>query len=326
MIEARPRANRVRHGSGAQFLHRRVAGRLTVAPQHMRQIFTAALVVALVALGAGCKSSDSPDSPTGPSPSTGPISYTAIGASDGIGIGSSSPCLPFSECPGGLGYVQILRRDLVATGRTVTHRNLSLPGSVLSRVVFDLAREIGRPIDDLAGNFIERQAPFVPTDTTHVTIFAGGNDTNVISEAAARRGGSDVNGFIDAQVRQWGTDLNELISRIRSRAPNARIVALNLPNLAGAPYVASRPTSHKSIIQRVAVGLSDQINALASQGVLVADLMCDARLYLPSSYASDGFHPGDSGYQFFAELALPALRDGASTTPNPNCAQRRLFP
>ena len=42
--------------------------------------------------------------------------YAAIGASDGIGFGSSSPCLPFSECPDGTGYVQILRRNLVATG------------------------------------------------------------------------------------------------------------------------------------------------------------------------------------------------------------------
>ncbi|HJU41576.1 MAG TPA: SGNH/GDSL hydrolase family protein [Vicinamibacterales bacterium] len=254
--------------------------------------------------------------------------YTAIGASDGIGIGSSAPCFPFTECPEGRGYVQILRRELVNTGRPVTHRNLSVPGSFLSRVIQDLARENGRSASEieLAGNFVERQAPFVPADATHITIFAGGNDTNVIAEAAARRAGSDVNGFIDAQVRQWGTDLNELITRIRGRAPNARIVALNLPNLAAAPYVASRPTSDKSVIQRVAVGLSDRVNALSSQGVMVVDLMCDARLYQSSAYSSDGFHPGDSGYQFFAELALPALRDGAGSTPNPNCAQRRLFP
>lgn len=286
-----------------------------------------ALIGVVLVLSIACSSAkDAPDSPTGPAPSAGPISYAAIGASDGIGFGSSSPCLPFSECPDGTGYVQILRRNLVATGRTVTHRNLSLPGSVLSRVVEDLAREIGRPISELAGNFIERQSQFVPTDATHVTIFAGGNDTNVISEAAARRGSSDVNGFIDAQVRQWGTDLNDLIGRVRSRAPNARIVILNLPNLAGAPYVASRPTSDKSVIQRVAVGLSDRVNALTSQGVLVVDLLCDARLYQQSNFASDGFHPGDGGYRIFAELALPALRDGTASSPNPNCPQRRLFP
>src|SRR5688500_8801600 len=262
-----------------------------------------ALIGVVLVLSLACSSAnDAPDSPTGPSPSTGPITYAAIGASDGIGVGSSSPCLPFTECPDGLGYVQILRRDLVATGRTVTHRNLSLPGSVLSRVIFDLAREIGRPIDDLAWNFIDRQAPFVPTDTTHVTIFAGGNDTNVISEAAARRGGSDVNGFIDAQVRQWGTDLNELISRIRSRAPNARIVALNLPNLAGAPYVASRPTSDKSVIQRVAVGLSDRVNALTAQGVMVVDLLCDASQYLASMYESDCVLSGFCGLRWTGAL------------------------
>jgi lysophospholipase L1-like esterase len=253
--------------------------------------------------------------------------YTAIGASDGIGFGSSAPCLPFTECPDGRGYVQILRRELVNTGRTVSHRNLSVPGSVLSRGIFELAREIGRPIEDLAGNFIERQAPFVPSDATHITIFAGGNDANVIAQAArAGRGGADVNGFVDAQVRQWGNDLNELISRIRSRAPNVRIVALNLPNLGASPYLSGNTTAEKSLMQRVAVGLSDRINALTSQGVLVVDLMCDARLYQPSNYASDGFHPGDGGYRVFAELTLPALRDGASTPPNTNCAQRRVFP
>lgn len=270
-------------------------------------------------------SGDTPDSPTGPS-NSGPISYTAIGASDGIGFGSSSVCLPFVDCPDGLGYVQILRRNLVATGRPVSHRNLSLPGAVLSRAVEDLARDIGQPIESLAGNFIERQAPFVPTDTTHLTIFAGGNDANVIARAARERGGSDPNGFADAQVRQWGTDVGDLVSRIRSRAPNARIVILNLPNLAGAPYFAGRSAAEKSLMQRVAVGLSDRADALTAQGVLVVDIMCDARLYQPSNYASDGFHPGDGGYRIFAEMTLPALRDGVNNAPNTNCAQRRLFP
>lgn len=288
--------------------------------------FLAGFVLVLT-FSACSSSSDGPDSPTGPSGNTGPISYTAIGASDGIGIGSSAPCVPFTECPEGLGYVQILRRELVATGRTVTHRNLSLPGAVLSRAVEDLARDIGRPISELAGNFIERQAPFVPTDTTHLTIFAGGNDANVIAQAArAGRGGSDVNGYVDGQVRQWGTDLKDLVSRVRSRAPNTRIVALNMINLAASPYLSGNSSAERSLMQRVAVGISDQVNALTAQNVLVVDLMCDARLYQPSNYASDGFHPADGGYRVFAELTLPALRDGVAPQPNTGCAQRRLFP
>jgi lysophospholipase L1-like esterase len=288
-----------------------------------QRLFIAALA-ALIASGIACGKSESP---TSPSPADGPIFYTAIGASDGIGFGSSAPCLPFTDCPEGAGYVQILRRRLQETGRTVEFRNLSIPGAVLSRAIEDLARDIGQPISELAGNFIDRQTPFVPTNTTHLTIFAGGNDANVIGRAVlAGRGGSEPSAYIDAQVRQWGVDLEDLVARIRSRAPNTRIVALNMINLAGSPYLASRPTSEKSIMQRIAVGISDRVNALTSKNVLVVDLMCDARLYVPSNYASDGFHPGDGGYAVFAENALPALRDGANNQPNTGCGQRRLFP
>jgi lysophospholipase L1-like esterase len=286
-----------------------------------------ATLLALFGSGIACNKSESPSSPT-PTAHDGPIFYTAIGASDGIGFGSSVPCIPLAPtCPDGKGYVQILTRQLKATGRTFGERNLSLPGSVLSKAIEDLARDVGTPIESVVGNFIERQAPFVPANTTHVTIFAGGNDANIIGRAAlAGRGGNDVNGYIDAQVRQWGTDLEDLVARIRSRAPNARIVALNMINLAGAPYLAGRPQSEKSIMQRIAVGISDRVNALTSRNVLVVDLMCDARLYVASNYASDGFHPGDAGYVIFADDTSPALKDGVSSQPNTGCAQRRLFP
>lgn len=294
----------------------------------MNRYVLAVALAAIFASGIACNKSDTPTAPT-PTPAQGPIFYTAIGASDGIGFGSSAPCIPFTDCPDGKGYVQILRRRLAdsSAGRTVEHRNLSIPGAVLSKNIEDLARDIGQPISDLAGNFIDRQSPFVPTNTTHVTIFAGGNDANVIGRAVlAGRGGSDPNAYIDAQVRQWGIDLVDLVGRIRSRAPNTRIVALNMINLAAAPYLASRPTSEKSIMQRIAVGISDQVNALTTRNVLVVDLMCDARLYQAQNYSSDGFHPGDAGYVIFADDAFPALKDGVNNQPNTGCAQRRLFP
>jgi lysophospholipase L1-like esterase len=295
---------------------------------HMNRRLLIAALLALFGSGIACSKSD--DSPTGPSPgpSEGPIFYTAIGASDGIGFGSSAPCIPFDpDCIEGRGYVQSLARSLKATGREFRWQNLSFPGAVLSPAIFDLSASIGREIESISGNFLERQAPFVRAETTHVTIFAGGNDANVIAQAVlAGRGGSDPTGYIDQQVRQWGTDLADLVAQIRTRAPNARIVALNMINLAGAPYIASRPQSERSIMQRIAVGISDQVNALTGRNVLVVDLMCDARLYQTSSYSSDGFHPGDTGYAVFAELALPALRDGANNAPNTNCAQRRLVP
>jgi lysophospholipase L1-like esterase len=281
-------------------------------------------VFALLGLAACSKVKDL----VGPSPTAPPpqgFYYTAVSASDGIGFGGSSVCFTGAlPCPNGTGWVQILDRRLIANanGQTVTHLNLSIPGAVLSRSVEDLSNSVGRAVP---GNFIEREAPYVQTAATHVTVFAGGNDVNSIAIAARAKGGSDPNAFADAQIRQWGTDLEDLVARIRSRSANARIVALNLPNLAASPYVSSNTADEKRLIQRVAVGLTDRVNSLTSKNVLVVDLMCEPRLLLASNYASDGFHPNDSGYAIIADLATAAFLNGTASIPNPSCSQRSIF-
>src|SRR5690349_2090998 len=101
------------------------------------------VIAALTAVLGGtlaCSKSENPASPS-PTGNDGPIFYTAIGASDGIGFGSSAPCIPLApDCIEGKGYVQSLARSLKATGRQFDWRNLSLPGSVLSKAIEDLAR------------------------------------------------------------------------------------------------------------------------------------------------------------------------------------------
>jgi lysophospholipase L1-like esterase len=274
-----------------------------------------------LALGAAaCSKGSGGGSPVDPTPTAG-TTYTAIGASDGIGVGSSSVCVPFTECPNGAGYVQILARRLPTP---VSILNLSIPGAVMSRAIENLATQIGSSVP---GNFVEREAPFVSTSATHVTIFAGGNDANIIARAVrAGAGGSDIRGYVDGQVRQWGTDLEDLVSRIRARAPNARIVALNLPNLAAAPYVAGNTVEERGILQRIAVGLSERVNALTGRNVLVIDLLCDARVIQPGSFSSDGFHPSDAGYQLMADLTFPVLSTGQGTTPLASCPTRTVVP
>ena len=286
----------------------------------IRPTLTFALLV--LAAAAGCTRLG--DSPTGPgegSP-TG-VSYTAIGASDGIGFGGTQPCIPFTACPNGTGYVQRLVRRLEQQG-AVSHLNLSIPGAVLSPTIEELARQIGRTVP---GNFLDREAPFVATGATLVTIFAGGNDANVLAQAArAGAGGGDLRAFLDQQIRQWGDDYSALVRRVRERAPNARIVALNLPNLAGAPYVAGESVADRSVLQYIAVGLTDRTNALASQNVIVVDLMCRSDLYQAANFSSDGFHPNDAGYALMAEAAWPALSGGATAPPPSTCGQRTLVP
>jgi lysophospholipase L1-like esterase len=277
------------------------------------------IVCLLAAIATGCKNDT-----TGPTP-TNDISYTAIGASDGIGFGGSVVCVPYdANCPNGTGYVFLLRRRLQTDGRTVTLANLSFPGAVISPAFQTLARSIGR---EIATNFLDQQSLFVPSATTHVTIFAGGNDANTIGQAIrAGVAGSDIRGFIDRQVQQFAADYDELLRRIRARSGSARIVALNVPNLGAAPYLASATTLERSIVQSIAVGLTDRVNALRSQNVLVVDLMCEARLYNAASFSSDGFHPSDAGYQLMADLAFPALSAGTAPTPSSTCAQRTLLP
>ena len=214
------------------------------------------------ALTLACNS----DSPTDPTP-TNIVNYTAIGASDGSGFGSSVVCAPFDpDCPSGTGYVYLLKRRLQSDGRTVSLQNLAVPGSVLSPAIQNLSREIGR---DVLSTFFDQTTVVLPS-TTHLTVFAGGNDVNVIAQAVrAGRAGADVRGFIDAQANQWQTDLQEFLRRVRTRAPNTRIVAINLPNLGAAPYVSGQSVLERSIVQRIATSLTDRVNGLTGQNVIV---------------------------------------------------------
>jgi lysophospholipase L1-like esterase len=286
----------------------------------------AALVVVLggVPTLTACNRADTPTTPT-PSP-TSPVHYAVVGASDTIGFGGSVLCVPFDpDCPTGTGYVYVVKRRFQADGVTVQLSNRGLPGAVLSSAILALARDIGRT--DIPGTFLDQVVPFIPSAATHISIFAGGNDANVISQnVLAGRGAADVRAFVDEQVRQFGTDLIDLVARLRARAPNARIVALNLPNLAAAPYVNSYTSVQKSVLQRIAVGLTDRINALTAQNVIVVDLLCESRVYTASSFGSDGFHPSDQGYALMAELLYPALRTGTTPTPSASCPARTLLP
>jgi lysophospholipase L1-like esterase len=284
-------------------------------------IRVAILVMSGLTVACGGSDNDSPTSPT-PNPGGGG-SYTALGASDATGYGSSVECFPFSPCSNGTGYVQVLHRRLEQTG-AVAYNNVGVPGAVLSPAIEDLSRKVGRAVSN---NLLTNQAPFVRANDTLVTAFAGGNDGNVIAEAVrAQLAGDNPRAFIDQQVAQWGEDYAALVRAVRQKAPGARVVLLNLPNLAAMPYVARFSTFEKSILQRVAVGLSEKVNALATTNVHVVDLMCDGRVIEPASFSADGFHPSDRGYALMAELAYPAAVNGSHSAPAADCAQKRIFP
>jgi lysophospholipase L1-like esterase len=224
-----------------------------------------------------------------------------------------------------LGYVFVAARRLRGDGFTVVVGNYGLPAGVISRRFQDLGTQYGNPIP---GNFLDQLARFVPRETTVFTVFAGANDVNVIADAVGGgAGGANPTAYIDQQVRAFGEDLNALLDGLRDRAESARIIILNLPNLGTLPYLASASPSRRTTVQRAAVGITTSVlNPLTSRGITVIDLMCDNRLYQPSTYSSDGFHPSDAGYAVLAGEVVRAITSAAYPSPAASCSAMSAVP
>jgi lysophospholipase L1-like esterase len=179
---------------------------------------------------------------------------------------------------------------------------------------------------DVLRNVLNDEAPYVPADATLVTVFVGANDANVIEKAVeSGSGGSDPGGYVDDQVQTFGTDLRAMIATVQGRAPKARLVALNLPNLAGVPYANGASLEKRHRLQQISVGLSSRIDALTTANVTVVDLMCDGAVYDPAHYSDDGFHPNDAGYTHIADLITAALAAGAPSLPAASCVYMTLY-
>ena len=59
-------------------------------------------------------------------PANSTVVYTAIAASDGLGIGSTGECFLFEDCPNGKGYVQVAGQQLRARGYMISrHEHLT---------------------------------------------------------------------------------------------------------------------------------------------------------------------------------------------------------
>ena len=292
-------------------------------------ILRIALVAGCMAVSAGCSKlgiGDSPTAPTPPATAGSTIVYSAIGASDANGVGSSALCVPFTDCPNGLGYVPVTVRALRGQGFTVNHLNLGIATAVIGRDFQTLAGQFNHFV---AGNFIEQEMPFVQTTATVVTIFAGINEINVTTAAlGGGAGGSDPNAYIDAQVRAFGTNYATLLAGIRTRvsAGTPRIIVLNVPNAAGLPYLAGASLAQRQAAQRLAVGMTRTVvNPFTSQNVVVIDLMCDARSYLASNYSSDGLHPNDAGYAFISAEVVRAITS-SYPAPQSSCSAMTIVP
>ena len=92
------------------------------------------------------------------------------------------------------------------------------------------------------------------------------------------------------------------------------------------PFLARATGDQRLAAQTLSVGMTRTVfNPVTSSGVLVIDLMCDARAYQASTYSSDGFHPNDVGYAWIAAEVVAATtttyKAPASTCPQMTMVQ-----
>src|SRR6185436_16873197 len=105
-------------------------------------------------------------------------------------------------------YVPLLARRL-RTSHEVTLLNLGIPEAVLSPAIQAIARANGR---DVFANFVDREVPFVPANTTLVTILGGPNDALALGDAIEKgAAGTNVRAYIDTQVAAFGADYDKLV-------------------------------------------------------------------------------------------------------------------
>ncbi|MDQ2857723.1 MAG: SGNH/GDSL hydrolase family protein [Candidatus Eremiobacteraeota bacterium] len=288
-----------------------------------------------------------------PQPVAKAVAYTAIGASDAAGYGASVTCntaqnpvaVALPACPGGTGYVPDLARLLGNGGAVVTLNDLGISGAVIGPDILALRNQytsfdpaspgtscLPRPPTDNPGDFITNELPNVKGNETLVTIFAGGNDTNAIVNAALcmTAGGATqtvIANFIATEIAAFGADFDRLRTGIAAKAPGAKIVVANLPNFAGIPFAqAPAVAPAKPLLQAVSVGIDTNVYAAeAAAGVPTVDLLCDARSYDPANYFTDGFHPNDAGYANLAGLYYSQIKATTPVRPQTNCQYATAF-
>jgi lysophospholipase L1-like esterase len=320
-----------------------------------------AIVLAGGAALTACGGNMSVPPPTGvtkptptPTPTIAPVAYTAIGASDAVGYGASIPCAnpPVVSTPTclnltGTGYVPDIARGLVSAGHAVTLDDLGISGAVLGPDILKVGNMFGSVTgshpctprtgsDVIPADFITNELPNVPANSTLITIFAGGNDTNAIVNAAVclTLGGAStaqVTAFVNTEVAAFGIDLQTLLTELAAKTTNhAEIVVADLPNFANLPFATGglpgltpEPTAVRDLLAGVSVTGIDQgvYETAAQMGVPTVDLLCDPKAYLPANYYTDGFHPNDAGYALFAQKYLAVIAAKAPPLPSFTCSE-----
>ena len=119
---------------------------------------------------------------------------------------------------------------------------------------------------------------------------------------------NDLTNFAPAEA--FEANYEEIVTRLSAGAPAARVVLSNIPDISPAPAVPAHLRA--DAVRRVK--LFNQIidRAAARHGVRVADAYHSSREVIaahPEFFCEDGFHPSAEGYEYWAKMLWPAVKE-----------------
>ena len=107
----------------------------------------------------------------------------------------------------------------------------------------------------------------------------------------------------------FASNLEEIVSRLKSKT-TASIVITNLPDVSLAPIV---PGSLREQLHNRILSFNQKVKETADRhGLLQVDAYTATHDMIPSHpefFSFDGFHPSDEGYEFWAKLMWPTVKE-----------------
>jgi len=106
----------------------------------------------------------------------------------------------------------------------------------------------------------------------------------------------------------FARNYEEIVTRLRSRT-NAPIVATNIPDISHAPRVPV--FLHEQVRQRIQLFNTHIAEIARRHNLLLVDAYNMSREVIPNHpefFSGDGFHPSDEGYEYWAKMMWPAVK------------------
>lgn len=208
---------------------------------------------------------------------------------------------------------------LVALGDSITEGKV--PAGVRKPFPDIIAAALGIPLLNLGYDgttsfrLPAENVPHIPNDASVVTLFIGSNDVGreLVRPAEVRN--------FDAVTTLFANSMHQIISGVRERAPQAKILVATIPNPADT-YVAVGVTEEdRRRITKMINTMNDAIKQL--DRITVVDLNCNPQMYRTANFASIyDIHPNSDGHEAIAQAFLKVVNE---PTPLEHCIYQEPF-